>query len=117
MNKIILFLMTMIIGLSAHADYTVQTSQPLYPTQAISYSALQSYAPQYNQGYYQNPYQAQCQGQYANTYPYQGAYGYGNPYTAVNPTVAGLGTIGGTPQVLKNIGQSMIYSMIRGRGY
>lgn len=111
--KMILFLLTISIGLSAQADYTVQTYQPFYPAQAMNYSNIQPY----NQGYYQNPYQTQCQGQYANPYQYQTPYyGYGNnsPYPLVNSAITGNGITNGTPQIVKNIGQSLLYSMIRG---
>lgn len=120
MNKIILFLIAVSIGLCAQADYTVQTYQPLYPAQPVGYPAIQPYAQQYNQqynqGYYQNPYQAQYQGQYVNPYQYPRPYGYGNnlPYTGMNSILPVSGNTGGTQQVVKNIGQSMLYSMLRG---
>jgi len=114
----VLFLMAISIG-SAQADYTFQTYQPLYPTQAMSYSTVQPYTQQYNQGYYQNPYQTQCQGHYLNPYQYRRPYyRYGNnlpyPYAQTNSTVTGTDTTGSTGQIVRNIGQSVIYSMMRG---
>lgn len=109
-NRIILLLAAVLIGLSAHADYTVQTYQPLYSNPMASYSAAQPYAQQYNQGYYQNPYQAQYQGQYVNPYQYQSPYSsYGNnsPY--------GIMSNSNVPQqIVRSIGQSMLFSMLRG---
>lgn len=118
MNRVILFLMVMIIGLAAHADYTVQTSQPLYPNPYVDPALASPYVQQYNQAYYQNPYQYQYQGQCVNPYQYRNPYMQARtlPYTAVNPAVSGLGTntTGGASQVVRNIGQSMLYSMLRG---
>lgn len=112
MNKrIIILLVAVLIGLSAHADYAVQTYQPLYPAPIGSYSAVQQpYAQQYNQPYYQNPYQAPY-----NAYqsPY---YSYGNnvPYRITNNTGARLNNTSIPQQIVKNIGQSMLFSMMRG---
>ena len=136
MKRIILSLIAMLIGLSAHAfswqnliipsNQTYQPYQQLVPAQvaqpaqAINYSAFQPYAQSYNQGNYQNPYQrqyanpyqSQYQGQYANPYQYQSPYGYGSSLPSM---VSGLGNTGGSEQVMKNIGESMIYSMIRSK--
>lgn len=103
MNKIILFLIAISIGLSVKADYAA----PI-----VEYPVVSPSAQQYNvQAYYQNPYQVQQQKQYIN--PYQ----YGVPYyagTSVLPyPITGTGT-GGASQIIKNIGQSVIYSMLRG---
>jgi hypothetical protein len=141
MNKTMLLLIAISIGLSAQADYVVQTNQPLYPAQIAQpqiYSTNQNYQqypqyqqpqqyqpyqtynqgynPAYNQGYYQNPYQTQYQGQIVNPYAYQNQYGYGNnlPPTVVTSALSGLGNAGGTPSVLKNIVQSVIFSKLRG---
>lgn len=111
MKKIILLITAIIFGLSAYADYTVTTSQPLYNAQPIGYQAFQPYG----QSYYQNPYQMQYPGQCINPYQYQNPYlNRSNlPYTMLNPAVTGLGaTTGGS--VAKNIGQSILYSMLRG---
>ena len=106
MNKTILSLLVIAIGLSAQADYTVQTVEPLYPNQMTQpqnytniqpyqqnpqyqqgqpYQPYQNYNQTYNQGYYQDPYQTQnpYQGQVQN--PYLGQYPnqynpYSNPY-------------------------------------
>lgn len=129
MNRLILLLVAVLVGLSANADYTVTTNQPLYPTPVGSYSiAQQPYMQQYNQGYYQNPYQNQYQGQYinpyqvgyqqqyANPYQYQMPYGYrsNSPYSVINSAISGLGATNGTQGIVKNIGQSILYSMVRG---
>lgn len=122
MNRIILALIVMTIGLSAQADYTVTTYQPLYPAQITppvgNYPTTQAYGQPYNQAYYPNPYQAQYQnqyqGQFVNPYQYRpNVYGNNLPYSALNPAVTGLGTTGGS-QVVKNIGQSVLYSLLRG---
>lgn len=127
MNKIILLLLAMTISLSTYANqlpnYTYQTYQPYQTYQSIPPAQaaqpidyiVQPYGQQYNQGYYQTPYQSQCQGQYVT--PYQGYNSYGNnaPYTVMNPTAAGLAAPCGTQQIVRNIGQSLLYSMLRGR--
>ena len=144
MNKTILSLLVIAIGLSAQADYTVQTVQPLYPNQMAlpqnyattqpyqQYQPYQNYNQTYNQGYSQNPYQTQNQyqgqvqnpylGQYQNQYnPYSNPYGYGNnnlQSTIVNSAVSGLGrtngVAGGASSIMRNVVQSMIYSKLRG---
>lgn len=129
MNRIIILLALILIGLSAKADYTVTTQQPLYPNEIESYSSIQpynqGYPQQYNQGYYQNPYQAQAQyanpyqagfqQQYINPYQFQNPYGYRNNLSqAINPAILGNTTTGGAQQILKNIGQAIIYSKLRG---
>ena len=132
MSRIIVFLMFVTIGLAAHADYKVttiqplqqpyqtyqpyqpyQAYQPLVPAQPVNYSTVQPYAQTYNQNYYQDPYQAQYQTQCVNPYQYQGQY-YGNnlPYTTLSTPVTDTGS--GGKQIIKNIGQSLLYSMIRG---
>lgn len=117
MNKGILLLIAISIGLSAYADYTVTTQQPLYNAPVVDYPMIQPYPQPYAQPYYQNPYQAQYQGQCVNPYQYQAPYLYRRnlPYTALNPAVTGLGTTTTTGgSVAKNIGQSILYSMLRG---
>lgn len=133
MNRIILLLIIISMGLSAQAfDWTSLISQPYqsyqqYPTyqsyvpnqavqnaQNIDYSATQAYGQPYNQAYYQNPYQIQAQGQYINPYQYPRHYGYRN-YNVINSAIPALSTTTtGTSSVAKNIGQSMLYSMLRG---
>lgn len=106
-----LLLVAILIGLSAKADYTVQTYEPFYPNPAQPY---------YNQNYYANPYQAQYQTETANPYLYQQQcvnpylnrrYGYPGylPYSTLNGT-----TTGGAQGIVKNIGQSLLYSIMRG---
>ena len=140
-NRISIILTVFIFGLSAYADYSFTTTQPLYPNpmvqpqtyggiqpyqqypqyqqlnpaQPIDYTTTQSYAQPYNH-YYQNPYQNQCQGQYINPYQYPRPYGYGNnlPATVVNSAVSGMGNTGGASSIAKNIIQSMIYAKMRG---
>jgi len=112
--------MVITIGLAAYADYTVQTIQPWYNPQTSTLYSSQPYNPTYNQtydqgysqDYYQNPPQVQYQRQCINPYQYRRPYyGYSNtlPYAAT-----GLLNTGGTQNVVRNIGQSMIYSMFRG---
>lgn len=123
MKKIILCLITITIGLSAQAfswmnsPYsTYQNINPVQTTQVVDYNnTVQPYGQPYTQTYIQTPYQTQCQypGQYINPYQYQ-RYGYGTVYPTVNPVLNGLNTIGGGNQIVKNIGRSMIYSMLRG---
>lgn len=135
MNKIILLLIVISMGLSVQAfDWTsllYQPAQPYssyqqYPTyqsyvpnqaiqnaQNIDYSATQAYGQPYSQAYYQNPYQIQNQGQYINPYLNRRPYGYRNnlPYNVV-PALSTTTT--GTNSVAKSLGQSMLYSMLRG---
>lgn len=129
MNKIILCIismtMAMAVDLSAQAlswsGYPYSPYQNINPAQiiqqgqAIDYSTNPVYGQNYNQPYVQNPYQTQCQypGQYINPYQYQ-RYGYGTPYSTVNSALNGLNTVGGGNQIIKNIGRSMFYSMLRG---
>jgi len=141
MKEIILLLSVFTLGLSASADYSFTTTQPLYSPsvpyqnyqanqayqypqysqyaqtgynqtiQPVDYSATQPYAQTYNnQAAYQNPYLAQCQGQYANPYQYRRPYGYG----VGNSIVPGLANTTGNSGVVKNIVQSMLYSKLRG---
>lgn len=121
MNRIILFLVIVLVGAASYADYTVTTYQPWYNPQVAGYPAVQPYdTQQYNQGYYQNPYNAYnpYQAQCVNPYLYHRPYGYrsGLPYNALPSVVSGVGTgtTGGASQIAKNIGQSMLYSMMRG---
>lgn len=137
MNRIIVFFVAISIGLSAQAfqwsslfsqPYMSQPYQqyPPYPSyqsfvptqteQVVNYPDNQNYVQPYNQTYYQNTYPVQYQGQY-NPYQYQRPYGYGNnvPYAPVGSV--NQGNTNGTSQIVKNIGQSLIYSMINGRGY
>lgn len=134
MNKMILLLMALSIGLSVQAfDWTslispsyqpyqqyptYQSYQPYVPnqtiqtTQGIDYTATQAYGQPYHQAYYQNPYQ--IQGQYINPYQYPRPYGYRN-YNLINTAIPALSTTTtGTSSVARNIGQSVLYSMLRG---
>jgi len=125
MNRIILLLVVVSIGLSAQADYTVQTQtfQPSYynqTTQPQYYSNVQSYQqyPQYqqcqadSQNNYQNTYQSQYQNQY-NPYQYQRLYGYGNN-GLLNSSLPGLTGLNGTSPIVRNIAQSLIFAKLRG---
>ena len=133
MKRIILFLVATAIGLSAQADYTVQTTQPTYPTRIAPFNFAgvqpynQNYPQPYNQtyaqGYNQNPYQSQYANpytnQYANPYAYSGPYGNNLQSAAINSALGGLGgttggTTGGATSIMKNIVQSIIYSKLRG---
>lgn len=129
MNKIILLLATLSIGLSVNAfDWSslfsqqyqpypqyrpFMNAQPIQTTQVVDSSINSNYDPQYNQTYCQNPYQSQYQGQYVNPYLSRRIYGYGNnmPYYVRNSI---LPTNNNTGQAVRNIGQSLLYSMVRG---
>lgn len=122
MKKMILCIITMTMGLSASAlswagyPYTpYQNVNPAQVIQPVDYNTTQQYGQPYTQTYIQQPYQTQCQypGQYANPYAYQ-RYGYGTAYPMVNPVLNGLTNVGGGNQIIKNIGRSMFYSMLRG---
>lgn len=113
MKRLVLLLISMLIGLSVQANYTFSTFQPFYPTYPQQYN--QSTAQQYNQDYYPSPQQVQYQQQYVNPYQYQNQYyGTGNylPYAANN--TSGLSSTTIPQQIVRNIGQRMIYSMMRG---
>lgn len=127
MSKIIFLLVVMAATLSAHADMwstyphqafqpyqQYQSQAPFQSVQSMGYAGNQLYGLQDAQGYYQNPYQTQCQGQYINPYQYQRPYGSYSPYSVMNSALSGLGSGGGAQQVVKNIGQSVLYSMLRG---
>jgi len=114
-KKIILILTILTISLPTFADYTFQTVSPAYP--------VQQYYPQYNNPYYnqtyeqdyqnvyQNPYQTQCQMPYYNPYAYQRRI---YPYNLVNPNAANAANVTSGNQVVKRLGQSVLYSMLRG---
>lgn len=123
MNKIILVLIAMAIGLSAQAlswkDFFYPTYQPGIPGQSIKppfYSTVQPYGQiDTTQGYYyQNPYQTQCQVPYGSPDWYRRPYGYSSPYVIVNPATSTTDNTNGSSQVVRNLGQSVIYSMMRG---
>lgn len=99
MNRLTLLLILVLIGLSAQANYTVQTYQPVYPSH----------------GYYQTPFQFPQQ--YVNPYTYQQQcstpYMYQRQYPLMNPPGLNANT-GGTQGIVKNIGQSILYSMMGG---
>jgi len=118
-GKIMLVLAVIAMGLSANADYSVTTSEPLYNSSPISYNEVQPYMTQYNTGY-QNPYQTQCQGQYTNQqyinpYAYRNGYGYGygNPYSTINPLLNAWRN-NTTTSTAGNLGKSLLYSLVRG---
>lgn len=113
MYKTILFLMAILIGLSVKADDTMQMDQQIYPAHAVDYSIIPPIPPQYNNsGYYQNPYQAQYQTPYMNPYQYRMPY-YGGT-SMLNSSLLGTGSAGGTQQIVKRLGRSLLYSMMRG---
>lgn len=121
MKRIILVLTAIFIGLAARADYTVQTYQPMTPEQTVNYYGSQGYYnPGYCQGTYQNPYQGYYtnpyvnQGQYVNPYAYRNPYYLNRGYNAIPSVVNSIGASGGAGQIIKNVGQSMLYSMLRG---
>lgn len=119
-KKIILFLVLVLMGLSAKADYTITTQQPFYNPQAAAYYNAQqpynqTYNPQYNQGYTQNPYQYQQQ--CYNPYMYQRPYvGYDNnlPNIVTNTLDSTTNTTSVPRQIARDLGQSVLLRMLRG---
>jgi len=114
-KRVILFLVLVLMGLSAQADYTVTTQQPFYNAQAAGYYPYaQNYNSQYNQVYSQNPYQTQQQ--YYDPYQCQSPYvDYRNSYPyGVTPGVSGLTSTNVQNQIARNIGKFMILRMMRG---
>lgn len=137
MKKIMITLSVLAIGLSVHAlaweDFGYTPYQQTIPTaQTGTFSVVQPVNSPYSNMFYQDPNQVQCQAPDVNPYLYRRPYGVVNPYTGrVNtwapgvyaPTTTGLysptvtTTTTGVPnQIVRNIGQSMLYSMMR-RGY
>lgn len=113
MNKIVLFLIAISIGLSVKADDTIQTDQSIYPAQPLDYSTIPAYSQLYNnQGYYQNPYQTQYPRPYINPYQYRMPYIGGT--SILNSSLLGTGSTGGAQQIIKSLGRSILYSMMRG---
>lgn len=120
MRKIILTLTAFTIGLSAHAagwaellssPYSQNTTYSV--PQTNSFSVIQPANPQYNNEFYQDPNQVQCQAPYVNPYLYRNPYGYVNPYTPrINPLLPSATSTNSS--IIKNIGQSLLYSMMRG---
>lgn len=113
MNKAILFLMVILIGLSVNADDITQTEQSLYPAQVVDYSTIPPSPQQYNNPiYYKHPYQAQYQAPYINPYQYRMPYYSGAnilPYS-----ILGTGSTGGVQQIVKSLSRSILYSIMRG---
>lgn len=129
MKKIIMVLTLFMMGLSVHAAGWAELLSPPYPQagsyvvpQAGGYSVVQSANPTYDNMFYQDPNQVQCQASYANPYLYRRPYGQVNPYNyGVNPLMQNpynmsqtAGTTNLSKQVVRNLGQSMLYSMMRG---
>lgn len=115
---IILFCPFLAISLSAKADDTAQTDQLSDPAQAVDYSVIPPYPQQYNsQDYYRNPYQVQYPRPYINPYLNSSPF-YGGinplPSSLLNPVMLGTGSTGAASQIIKSIGRSLMYSMIRG---
>lgn len=129
MRKTIIALTIFMIGLSAHAVGWAELLSPSYAPnntytvpQANTFSVVQPANPAYNNMFYQDPNQVQCQAPYVNPYLYRRPYGNINPYSyRVNPlmqnpynsTVTTTSTSVPT-QIVRNVGQSMLYSMMRG---
>lgn len=129
MKKIIMVLTVFMMGLSVHAAGWAELLSTPY-SQADSYvvpqvngfSVVQPANPAYDNMFYQNPNQIQCQVPYTNPYQYRRPYGQINPYSyRVNPllqspynTTPMSATTNLPKQVVRNIGQSMLYSMMRG---
>lgn len=129
MKRTIMVLTIFIIGSVAHAVGWAELLSPPYPQtnsyvfpQTNGYSVVQSANPTYDNMFYQDPNQVQCQASYVNPYLYRRPYGQINPYSyGTNPLFqnpynmtpnATTTNLGG--QVVRNIGQSMLYSMMRG---
>ncbi len=129
MKKIITALIIFVMGLSAHAAGWAELLSTPYQQpdsyvvpQANGYSVVQPANPAYDNMFYQYPNNVQCQVPYNNPYLYQRPYGQVNPYTArVNPlwqspynTLPSSASTTLPKQIVRNIGQSMLYSMRRG---
>lgn len=128
MKKIIVTLSIILAGLSVQAfnwsDLGYSPYQQGYNnttvTQPTTFSVVQPTNPTYNNMFYQDPNQVQCQIPNQNPYSYQRPYGYVNPYTArINPLLPSPYNMNTTStsvpnQIVRNIGQSMLYSMMRG---
>lgn len=128
MKKIIIAFIVFIIGLSAHAvGWAELLSQPYAQNaytvpQANTFSVVQPVNPAYNNMFYQDSNQVQCQAPYVNPYLYRRPYGNINPYyyranpllqNPYNTTTTTTSTSVPT-QIVRNVGQSMLYSMMRG---
>lgn len=128
MKKIIVTLAFFVTGLSAYAaGWAELLSAPYaqnntytYP-QTATYSVVQPANPAYNNMFYQDPNQVQCQAPYVNPYLYRSPYGAINPYSYRvnplwhNPYSTTTTTSTSVPaQIVRNVGQSMLYSMMRG---
>lgn len=131
MKKIIIILSVILIGLSAKAfDWVGLGYQPYQQSntpQTTTFSVVQPANPSYDNMFYQSPNQVQCQAPYVNPYLYRRPYGYINPYNYTNPynvtnplvqspyNTTTTTTSSSVPtQIVRNIGQSMLYSMMRG---
>lgn len=129
MKKIIIALAIFIMGSVVYAaGWAELLSTPYSQTdsyvvpQANGFSVVQPANPAYDNMFYQNPNQVQCQVPYTNPYLYRSPYGQINPYSyRANPvfyspynTTAASATTNLPKQIVRNIGQSMLYSMRRG---
>jgi len=127
MKKTIITLSVFIMGLSAHAGgWAELLSSPysqnsIYTTpQTNTFSVVQPTNPSYNNMFYQDSNQVQCQAPYNNPYLNRRPYGVINPYSGINPynSINPYNTTttstSGTNQIVRNVGQSMLYSMMRG---
>lgn len=127
MKKTLITFTVFIIGLSAHAvGWAELLSQPYGQNtytvpQVNTFSVVQPANPAYNNMFYQDPNQVQCQAPYGNPYLYRRPYGVINPYSyRVNPLLQNpynptTTTSTSMPtQIVRNVGQSMLYSMMRG---
>lgn len=132
MYKIISILSVIIccvfVQVASFADYSVTTSEPLQPSFYGNYPN-NIYA---NNPYYVNPQNINANGygvQYSNPYQYQSnytnPYGYRNygystqpiaqiPYSLLNQGTANYAGGGIKNQIIRNIGQNVLYSMMRG---
>lgn len=115
MQKIILILTIIFLYSSvvekAMADYSFSTVNPVQQPVYSDYYSNSNYPSQVIRHTYSNNVYPQCQ------YPYGYQYGYGynpyaNPYSLINSGVLGLTNNGAKGQIIRNIGQNILYSLM-----
>lgn len=118
MQKTALILIIIFCGISAQA---YSWSNILNPMQ----NNYPYYSQNINQNPYQTPYPNQYQTQYQNSYTYQNPYTYNNyayngyntvnsqiPYSAINSNPYYYQNNGIRNQVIRNVGQNLLYSFM-----
>lgn len=113
MRKILSVFLFLLIGLTANADYSFQTYDTFYnPSYNSSYNSFNNPSVKtYTEEYYpNNPYHNHYTQQCVNPYQHRRRYKYRNnlPYLYGNNVSTNQG-------VVRNIGQSLLYSMLRGQ--